>query len=306
MAMANEGDTMTLLKSYENGNCSVEIFDDGTKVRTWEGEPYPVFPESIDLKITNYCDAGCAWCHEKSTKKGEHANFNSIFEIIDTLPAGCEIAIGGGNPLSHPDLEKILNLMKRKGLIANMTVNAYHLSGYYSEINYLRHCKLVHGLGVSYNKEFHKDVVDIMDENTIVHLIAGVDKASTVFNFPKDWKFLVLGYKNFGFGENYARLRPVERSLSAWRYWISPMMRKFHVSFDNLALRQLDIKSRLSDGVWDKLYMGDDGEFTMYADAVNSEYAVSSTSAKRNPVSGTIQEMFAHVRKERKTALDVL
>jgi len=304
--MVNKGNKMNLLKSYENGNCSVEIFDDGTKVRKWEGSPSPLFPESIDLKITNYCDAGCAWCHEKSTKKGEHASFNSVFEIIETLPAGCEIAIGGGNPLSHPQLELILERMKMQGLIANMTVNAFHLEGYNHTINRFRDQGLVHGLGVSYNKKYHQDVVEIIDDNTIVHVIAGVDKAATVMNLPKEWKFLVLGYKSFGFGSNYKRLKPVDRSLSAWRYWISPMMRKFHVSFDNLALRQLDIESRLIDGVWDKLYMGDDGEFTMYADAINSEYAVSSTSSSRHEVSGTIQEMFSTVRESKRTALNIL
>lgn len=196
--------------------------------------------------------------------------------------------------------------MKRKGLIANMTVNAFHLNGYYNTINRLRDNKLIYGLGISYNKDYHDDVEDTIEENTIVHVIAGVDNASKVMNLPEDWKFLVLGYKNFGFGENYAKVKPVEHSLSAWRYWVSSMMRKFHVSFDNLALRQLGIESRLVDGAWDKLYMGDDGEFTMYADATTSEFAVSSTSAKRNPVSGTIQEMFSVVRETRNTSLNII
>lgn len=296
----------SLLSSYENGNCSTSIFSDGTKIRRWEGEAKPNFPESIDLKITNYCDAGCAYCHEKSTKRGEHASLNSIYEIIEALPSGCELAIGGGNPLAHPDLEIILRRMKKQGLIANMTVNAFHLNGYRHTINRFRHEKLIHGLGVSYNKDYHEDVVDIVDENTIIHVIAGVHRASSVMNFPKEWKFLVLGYKSFGFGETYERVKPVEESLDAWRYWISPLMRKFHISFDNLALRQLEIKSKLVDGVWDKLFMGDDGEFTMYADAISSEYAVSSTSAKRYPVSGTIHEMFSHIREVSKSALTVL
>lgn len=295
-----------LLSNYKNGNCSTSIFSDGTKIRRWAGEACPEFPESIDLKITNYCDAGCAYCHEKSTKRGEHASLNSIHDIIEALPSGCELAIGGGNPLAHPDLEIILRRIKKQGLIANMTVNAFHLNGYNHTINRLRNNKLIYGLGVSYNKDYHDDVVDIVDENTIVHVIAGVDRAAHVMNLPENWKFLVLGYKSFGFGENYAKVRPVEESLDAWRYWISSMMRRFHVSFDNLALRQLQIKSKLLDGVWEDLFMGDDGEFTMYADAISSEYAVSSTSAKRYPVSGTIHEMFENIRGVRKTDIKVL
>jgi len=60
----------SILHSYQNGNTLVNLYNDGTKTREYEGEPKPVFPESIDVKITNYCDAGCTFCHEKSTRLG--------------------------------------------------------------------------------------------------------------------------------------------------------------------------------------------------------------------------------------------
>ena len=50
------------------------------------------------------------------------------------------------------------------------------------------------------------------------------------------------------------------------------------VSFDNLALEQLNVKNILNKDKWNKLYMGDDGSYTMYIDAVTEEYAMSSTS----------------------------
>lgn len=42
--------------------------------------------------------------------------------------------------------------------------------------------------------------------------------------------------------------------------------------------------------------MGNDGQFTMYVDAVNMEYAVSSVSTERWTVTDDIQEMFERVR----------
>ena len=62
--------TTTKLFSYQNGNCAVDIFSDGTKIRTWDGIPRPVFPESMDVKITNRCslENHCKWCHEGSVK----------------------------------------------------------------------------------------------------------------------------------------------------------------------------------------------------------------------------------------------
>ena len=42
-----------LLSEYINGNYKVKIYSDGTKVRySNEDEFHPIFPESINLKIT--------------------------------------------------------------------------------------------------------------------------------------------------------------------------------------------------------------------------------------------------------------
>jgi hypothetical protein len=61
----------TLLHRYKNGNVNVEIYSDGTKIREWpDGEqPVPEYPESCDLKITQYCDmdAICVYCFPAGT-----------------------------------------------------------------------------------------------------------------------------------------------------------------------------------------------------------------------------------------------
>lgn len=55
------------------------------------------------------------------------------------------------------------------------------------------------------------------------------------------------------------------------------------MSFDNLAIQQLQIERLLTKDAWSRLYMGDDFEYTMYIDAVNQVYAPSSTSQDRTP-----------------------
>ena len=57
------------------------------------------------------------------------------------------------------------------------------------------------------------------------------------------------------------------------------------MSFDNLAVQQLDVSRLVSAETWREQYMGDDGSFTMYVDAVNREYAVCSVSEERHPIS---------------------
>ncbi len=60
---------MKILHDYQNGNYNVKIYSDGTKIReTQEDEFLPEFSENIDIKITDYCDAGCKFCFPKGTQ----------------------------------------------------------------------------------------------------------------------------------------------------------------------------------------------------------------------------------------------
>ena len=48
---------------------------------------------------------------------------------------------------------------------------------------------------------------------------------------------------------------------------------------------------------WDNFFMGTDGQFTMYLDAVKKEFATSSTSSLRIPINGNIDYLFKQVRE---------
>lgn len=277
------------IAAYRNGNYDVTILEDGTKIRDYDESPFPVFPESIDLKITDYCDAGCEWCHEQSTKAGKHAFQEVIFDLVMGLPPGVEIAIGGGNPLAHPDLVKILDVIKGLGLIANLTVNAVHISRYKHLINMLREHKLIRGLGISYHPNFAWKIENIMDENSVIHYIAGVHDIHDAIRLKK--KVLVLGYKQFGFGKGFYSPE-VEQSLQKWKFWIQTLMMNNHVSFDNLALEQLGVQNFITEEAWERNFMGDDGQFTMYIDAVKQEFAISSTSDRIKLNNSSAKEAF--------------
>ena len=64
--------------TYRNGNVLVRICEDGTKYRyTPEGSiAAPEFPESIDLKITSFCEENCPMCHEDAGLNGNHGALN--------------------------------------------------------------------------------------------------------------------------------------------------------------------------------------------------------------------------------------
>ena len=66
------------------------------------------------------------------------------------------------------------------------------------------------------------------------------------------------------------------------------------VSFDNLAIEQLDVHRLLTKEEWDEFYMGDDGTMTYYIDMVEQKFAQSSTASfeERYDLLDSVDEMF--------------
>lgn len=273
-----------IIANYTNGGTSVTIYKDGTKVRNMISDKVVEFPESIDVKITNYCDLNCKYCHENSTIEGVHCNINSLLEVLDELPRGIELAIGGGNPLSHPELEVLLLKLKDKGFICNLTINSSHILKYKTKILLLLNKNLIYGLGISYNSKDVSLIRDLMlhTNNIVIHLIAGVSTIKVLDelqNYLPYLKVLILGYKKFGRGIDYYDTN-IDSIIREWSVNINKYFGKFLIAFDNLALEQLDIK-RFFGKEWDSIYMGDDFSHSMYIDAVNKEYAKTSRSIDR-------------------------
>ena len=297
---------MKLLARYKNGNYTVTIFDDGTKIRENDLDFLEAdFPESIDCKITNRCPMGCPMCHEKSTPDGEHGDIINA-KFIDKLRAGTEIAIGGGAVTGHPDLIPFLRKLKERGVIPSITVHQNEFKGHYDLIQQLIDEKLIYGLGVSFSSfddEFWNKVTK--NKNVVVHLIAGIH-GGDVFDYfaNKGVKILILGYKDFGRGHDL--LEKASAIIQVQIDWLknnlSSLMGKFKViSFDNLAIEQLAVKDVLTDEQWNKFYQGDDGTHTMYVDLVNKQFAKTSTSTRRYDLLDDIDDMFEVIKSENKS-----
>lgn len=286
--------TTTKLSSYINGGYEVTIYSDGTKTR--EVIP-PVYPESMDIKITNSCSLAnhCKWCHENSHSEGKHGDLGKLLTKLAELPAGVELAIGGGNPLAHPKLTWFLARVRELGLIANITINQMHTNQYRDLITHLVESELVYGIGITYSGDSDLDWLHSITNNVVYHVIAGIHNPSDVVNLPKT---LVLGYKQKGKGADYFD-DDVKFNIRYWRSRIPSLLGNNIISFDNLALDQLSIKRLLKTEKWDEIYMGDDGTFTFYIDAVKEEFALSSTSLERSGYLDTITEMFKSVRESK-------
>lgn len=289
---------------YKNGNYGVLIdLETGTKIRENDLDFFRAdFPESFDIKITNQCDIGCAFCHENSTCDGKHGNILSA-GFIDKLHPYTEMAIGGGNPLAHPDLEAFLYKCKELKLIPSMTVNQRHFMENADYLKTLCDSKLIYGLGISLTAVTPEFIAAAKQFPTaVIHVINGIVTASALEALANNnLKVLILGYKEFRRGKVLYGYRGADiESKKQWLYENLPTIVQDGwfsvVSFDNLAIKQLEPKRLLSKEEYDEFYMGDDGSATMYVDLVNEEFAKSSTSVERYPLMDNIVDMFNKIR----------
>ena len=290
-----------VLAKYKNGNYTVILADDGTKIRVNDLDNLtPSFAESIDCTITTKCDGGCPYCYLGCNESGKHADLNLPF--FDTLHRGQELALNG-NDLSHPDLLKFLVRMRRNGVICNITLNQKHFMKYAMSLKNLATIELVHGIGVSLTDSSDKGLYDQLSliPNTVVHVIDGLTTKEDIDNMSdRGIKMLILGYKPIGRGKEYFNKHKAEinNNIKYLRDNLKEINKHFDVvSFDNLAIEHLNVKSLVKKDRWDELYMGDEGQYTFFIDAVNKKFAVSSLSEEQYDLMDNVDDMFKYVRR---------
>ena len=289
-----------ILTTYTNGNYHVTLLNDGTKIRYNRLDNLtPAFAESIDCNITERCDGGCGYCYLGCNEDGKHADLNQSF--FDTLHRGQELALNG-NDLSHPQLKEFLIRMKNQGVICNLTVNQIHLIRCIDKIRELVNEELIYGLGVSLVNSADSRLYYYLKEfpNAVLHTIDGLLSSENIYNLSdKNIKLLILGYKVLGRGDDYYNKHhdEIENNIEWLKHNIMYLKNAFNViSFDNLAIEHLDLKNQVAEDIWKYSYMGDEGSYTFYIDAVNKKFALSSLSPMQYDLRDNVDEMFNYIR----------
>ena len=289
-----------ILTTYTNGNYHVTLLNDGTKIRYNRLDNLtPAFAESIDCNITERCDGGCGYCYLGCNEDGKHADLNQSF--FDTLHRGQELALNG-NDLSHPQLKEFLIRMKNQGIICNLTVNQIHLIRCIDKIRELVNEELIYGLGVSLVNSADSRLYYYLKEfpNAVLHTIDGLLSSENIYNLSdKNIKLLILGYKVLGRGDDYYNKHhdEIENNIEWLKHNIIYLKNAFNViSFDNLAIEHLDLKNQVAEDIWKYSYMGDEGSYTFYIDAVNKKFALSSLSPIQYDLRDNVDEMFNYIR----------
>ena len=294
---------MKVLGKYKNGNAKVVILDDGTKIRTTKDDEFVLdHAENMDIKICDRCSVGCLMCHEGSTPDGKLADIMNA-KFIDTLHAYQEVALGGGNVLEHPDLIPFLHKLKDLKVITNITLNQIHFEQNEELIKQLIDQKLIYGLGISLvnpTTEFINKVKKY--PNAVIHVINGMFTSKNYLALRNnDLKILILGFKQIRRGTDY--FAEHEDAVVENQNWLKENLEEINkgfkvVSYDNLAIDQLDVKRLMTDEEWDEFFMGDDGTSTFYIDMVEKKFAKSSTAPfdKRFPLVDNVDDMFIFIK----------
>lgn len=319
--------------SYQNGNYKVIInTKNGTKIRSNDLDFFePSTIESMDIKVTNKCqgplievksengeshyvNVPCLMCHENSTLNGKHAhimeNGKCIIPFLNNLHPYTELACGGGNVLLWDELDDFLTFCKDKQFIPSMTVNQSHFEENYNRVKKLVDDEFIYGLGVSLVDPTDSFIEKVKTIHTsVIHVINGLVTKSELEKLKhKGLKLLILGYKEVRrgktlyTGENKTKIDKNKEMLKELLPTIINDNWFDVVSFDNLALKQLDVKSLMTEDQWKSFYMGDDGidgeqtSATMYVDLVERKYAKNSCSMDRYDLKDTVEEMYNSLR----------
>lgn len=96
------------------------------------------YPEFYDVKITPKCTGGCRYCYMDSNINDLHTpniidRFNKIFKPMTVNERPFTVAIGGGEPTSHPDFCEFIKTVYDLGIIPNYTTNGKWVKKSYKE-----------------------------------------------------------------------------------------------------------------------------------------------------------------------------
>lgn len=272
----------------------------GMKIRTktYENKEPEIsdIPELVDLSITDYCEENCEFCYKNSGCSGKHADMKVLNNIIYQMGnAGVfEIAIGGGDPVSHPEFSKILYKIKNSGIVPSFSTRS---------TKWLDNGEIVKSVkencgAVAFSVRNAKEVKSFIAKSEKVgikpslHFVLG---GSDLKNIPKIMdlrdryeKLIILGFKNIGRGKDFTPY-----STKGWIDILNEY-KWSKVGVDASLAEVLRKESSIP-----QIYIRkEDGVFSMYNDAVENTASFNSFSEDKIKCDKKpFEEIWREVRK---------
>ncbi len=203
----------------------------------------PKFPLSAHLYITNRCNLDCEKCYyRKVDDQKKQLSYKTIKKLFLEWKQYhlTSIAIGGGEPLLHPEIEKIISLGKELGFFMAITTNGtllkpihpdrLHIS--YDEIHSTwKNEELIH-TAINYYKKMGCKV----GMNHVLTYFKNIDYIMQ--NFPEIDNLLLIREKPKSKFTEWHRIKPNRK------FWIEGCIKgskceqgilSFHVNYDLMA-----------------------------------------------------------------------
>lgn len=190
------------------------------------------WPELADISISNYCTNDCEYCYRSSNRDGDFISLTDYQIILKQLTSEqygsvFQVALGGGEPLLHPDIVEILRTTKED---YNIVPN-YTTSGFFFTQEILEATKKFCGaIAVSYDPYRQRMTTETLKTTGKILLAEGIkanihfvvsdktlDEAIRIMEGVRDKDFgdfnsiVFLTYKPFGKGSAKDCLKPDER-----------------------------------------------------------------------------------------------
>lgn len=253
----------------------------GKKVRVLPekaGPPaFSVAPELVDIKITDYCPVGCSYCYQGSTKAGRHASLKEIrgFAAYIGAMGVFEVAIGGGDPTTHPEFVEILKAFHDNGVVPNFSTQLWDWLDKKEIADAVKsYCGAV-ALSTQNADHANKwiETCAKLEIKPHIHYVLGLSKLDNLKKLLRSRKsghIVLLAYKEMG---RATGTPPVD--YTGWQDVVRKHSKGWTVAVDSFLVDEVRTGFTREE-VPEHLFEKADGRFSLYWDAVEGSYAEHS------------------------------
>ncbi|MDP4209683.1 MAG: radical SAM protein [Bacteroidota bacterium] len=102
--------------------------------KTFKDNPnFAPVPELVDISISNHCSKGCDYCYRNSKPDNSFMSLDDYKFVLSSLNHQkygnvFQVALGGGEPLEHPEILEILNITRQFNIVPNFTTNGKNIT----------------------------------------------------------------------------------------------------------------------------------------------------------------------------------
>ena len=283
----DDPDTYIARKDVTHNYWTLFNTKNGNKIRMRFGAGEPIvkseYPELVDMKITDYCDKNCSYCYQDSTTAGGPASPKYISQLLACLGGMgvFEVALGGGDTTSHPDIDRVIDEAINFGMIPNVTISDSRCLTdiRYNRINSCGSITIsINSMNSLYNFKRCIENSRVRRDKIGLQCIEGLVEKWELYKIIEDASELnlpltILGYKDTGRGKD-KKIKKYD-VISVILDIIKSKGRHTDISFDTLLVNKY--RERLEEhGTPRILYDTEEGKYSMYIDAVKKKCAKNS------------------------------